>query len=91
MSMVGIAFTERGTLCPKPMNGHLLNMEDTTTKYLDTKTAARLIGFSYKTLESWRSKGEGPRYHQLPNKRVRYLREDLDEWVNHLSDTATKH
>lgn len=66
-------------------------MDKTSSKYLDTKTAARWIGFSYKTLESWRSRGEGPKYHQLPNKRVRYLREDLDEWVENHTDSTISH
>jgi len=66
-------------------------MEHTTPEYLDTKQAARLMGFSYKTLENWRSKGQGPRYHLLPNKRVRYLKEDIDGWVKQLGDDSTKH
>ena len=66
-------------------------MDRNTTEYLDTKQAARLMGFSHKTLENWRSKGQGPRYYQLPNKRIRYIREDLFEWVKQLGDNPTKH
>lgn len=66
-------------------------MELVASEYLNTKQAARLMGFSHKTLENWRSKGEGPRYHLLPNKRVRYLREEIDEWVKQLGDNPTRH
>lgn len=63
----------------------------TITAYLTTKDAARHLGFSYKTLESWRARGMGPRYRQLPNGRIRYLMNELDDWARSLGDTSTKH
>lgn len=63
----------------------------TNSAYLTTKDAARHLGFSYKTLESWRARGMGPRYRQLPNGRIRYLMNELDDWARSLGDTSTKH
>lgn len=47
--------------------------------YLTTKQAARYLGFSARTLEAMRRKGEGPpfRYH---GNRIRYHIDDLDAW-----------
>lgn len=49
---------------------------------MTTKEAARYLSFSYKTLESWRAAGKGPQYLQLDNRRIRYKREHLDEWLH---------
>lgn len=43
--------------------------------------AAALLRFSRNTLAAWRSKGQGPAYLKMRGS-VRYLRTDLDAWVN---------
>lgn len=47
-----------------------------------TKEAARYLGFSYKTLEAWRSKDKGPEFLRLENNHIRYERSALDEWLH---------
>lgn len=49
--------------------------------YLTTKEAARIVGFSHRTLEGLRWRGGGPRYIELPNGRIRYRKQDLIEWI----------
>ena len=49
---------------------------------LNTKEAAKALGFSHKTLEAWRMRGQGPGYLELPNKRIRYLVEELRAWAS---------
>ena len=48
--------------------------------FLDTKEAAALVGLAPATLERYRSVGGGPAYCLLPERMVRYRREDLAEW-----------
>jgi predicted DNA-binding transcriptional regulator AlpA len=42
--------------------------------------AADLLGLSSRTLQSWRSKNEGPPYVRV-GRAVRYRRQDLLNWV----------
>ena len=49
---------------------------------LTTKQAARMLGYSHKTLEAWRMKGAGPPYIRLPNTHIRYSHDDLISWVS---------
>ena len=46
---------------------------------LDTKAASRYTGYSPRTLEKLRWAGGGPAYYRLAS--IRYLREDLDAWL----------
>ena len=48
--------------------------------FLDTKEAAALVGLAPATLERYRAVGGGPAYCLLPERMVRYRREDLAEW-----------
>ena len=48
--------------------------------YLNTLEAARHLGLSTRTLERYRVSGEGPVFIKFGG-RVRYLREDLDDWA----------
>lgn len=45
---------------------------------LDTKAAAKLLGLSPRTLETWRSRGKGPPY--VSGRPVQYRRGDLEAW-----------
>jgi predicted DNA-binding transcriptional regulator AlpA len=47
---------------------------------LSEAEAARYLALSPRTLERWRSTGEGPRYCKQ-SRRIAYRREDLDAWI----------
>ena len=49
-------------------------------RYLTTQEAARYLGLSAHTLKRYRVTGDGPVFHRF-GARVRYRREDLDEWA----------
>ena len=46
-----------------------------------TPEASRITGIPVTTLETWRSRGGGPRFLKLGNKCVRYQRRTLFEWM----------
>jgi predicted DNA-binding transcriptional regulator AlpA len=48
---------------------------------LNEKEAGRFLSMSYRTLQSWRSAGEGPSYLKL-GRSIRYRRSDLLTWVD---------
>jgi predicted DNA-binding transcriptional regulator AlpA len=48
---------------------------------LRTEEAARRLGVSARTLDSWRWLGTGPRYIKLTARVVRYPADALQEWV----------
>lgn len=51
------------------------------TPWLDSDGAALYLGCSAGTLKTWRSRGEGPRYHVIQSKLVRYHVNELDAFV----------
>lgn len=55
--------------------------DQTHTPWLDSDGAAVYLGCSAGTLKTWRSRGEGPRYHVIQSKLVRYHVNDLDAFV----------
>jgi hypothetical protein len=66
-----------------------LDVEDAVRRVLDThrspwhstESAAAYIGCEAGTLKTWRTRGEGPRYHLINGKSVRYHRDDLDSFI----------
>ena len=52
-----------------------------TSPWMDSNAAASYLGCSPGTLKTWRSKGEGPAYHIVNQKLVRYHVSDLDAFV----------
>lgn len=52
-----------------------------TSPWLNTDEAAGYLGNSPKTLAIWRCQGQGPRYHILNRRLVRYHVDDLDAFV----------
>lgn len=48
---------------------------------LTPEEAAQVVRRSPHTLNSWRSKGTGPRARKIMG-RVVYLRDDLDKWLS---------
>jgi len=55
--------------------------ETIRSPWLDTDGAANYLGNSPKSLAVWRCKGQGPRYHTLNKRLVRYHVDDLDAFV----------
>lgn len=53
----------------------------TTSPWRDSEGAAAYIGCTPGTMKTWRSRGEGPRYHVIQQKLVRYHIDDLDAFV----------
>lgn len=53
----------------------------TPSPWLDSDGAAVYLGCTPGTLKTWRARGEGPRYHVLNGKLVRYHTADLDLFV----------
>jgi predicted DNA-binding transcriptional regulator AlpA len=48
---------------------------------IDTAEAGRIIGFTPRTLDTWRSRGGGPPFLKLGRRAVRYQRRALFEWL----------
>ena len=48
---------------------------------LTEKDAAKILGFSARTLQAWRWRGGGPQFVRVSHGCVRYRREDLSAWV----------
>lgn len=48
---------------------------------LSEKEAARILGFSHRTLQAWRVQGGGPQFVRVSSRCVRYRREDLEAWI----------
>jgi len=48
---------------------------------LDTKSAARFVLLSERTLEGFRVKGGGPPYLKATKKSIRYFKSDLVRWL----------
>ena len=47
---------------------------------LSPEQAAHILGVSYRTLEAWRSRGIGPKFHKV-GRCVRYASPDLQSFV----------
>ncbi len=57
--------------------------------HLSEKEAARILGFSPRTLQGWRLTGRGPRFVRVSSRCVRYRMEDLVAWSDELRRTST--
>jgi predicted DNA-binding transcriptional regulator AlpA len=52
-------------------------------RWVSEKEAAQIIGFSRRTLQSWRAERTGPPYSTPPgSSAVRYRVRDLHDWMN---------
>jgi len=49
--------------------------------WLTTKEAARYLNCHPNTLEKMRLNAEGPPWHRLGKKAIRYLKSELDEYM----------
>lgn len=52
-----------------------------SSPWFDSDAAAEYLACTAGTLKTWRSNGQGPRYHVIHNKLVRYHLDDLDAFV----------
>ena len=48
---------------------------------LAEKEAAKILGFSERTLQKWRNLGGGPRFVRVSRRAIRYRQVDLDAWI----------
>jgi len=48
---------------------------------LTEQEAARYVGVSPAVFRLWRAEGTGPTYFRAGSKLIRYLRRDLDGWI----------
>ncbi len=48
---------------------------------IDEHVAADFLGYSRKTLQSWRVRGGGPSFVRVNGRSIRYRRRDLIAWV----------
>ncbi|WP_068078365.1 helix-turn-helix domain-containing protein [Novosphingobium lentum] len=53
----------------------------TQSPWKDSEQAAGYLSCSAGTLKTWRSRGEGPAYHVIQEKLIRYHVSDLDAFV----------
>ena len=53
----------------------------TPSPWKDSEHAAAYLSCSPGTLKTWRSRGEGPAYHVIQEKLIRYHVNDLDAFV----------
>lgn len=49
--------------------------------WLDGEQAAAYLGSTAGTLKNWRATGQGPKYHVIQSRMIRYHRDDLDAFV----------
>lgn len=56
---------------------------------LSEKEAARILGFSHRTLQAWRVQGGGPAFIRVSTRCVRYRMEDLERWIADRVRTST--
>lgn len=54
---------------------------------VDTNGAAVIVGCSPHTLNTWRSRGTGPKFHRIGG-RIRYFKADLQEWLTEQMNPA---
>lgn len=57
-----------------------------TSPWLDTEEAAAYLKAKAGTLKNWRHRGEGPKYHVINRRIVRYHREELDAFARGACD-----
>jgi predicted DNA-binding transcriptional regulator AlpA len=63
-------------------------LAETSTRFVRTHEAARLLGLSPRTLEKYRCHGSGPTFRKLGG-RVVYAIDDLDAWADQAACRST--
>lgn len=49
---------------------------------LTSEEVSEMLSISPRTLEGWRTSGEGPKYIRIGGRAVRYRLEDIQAWVD---------
>lgn len=88
----GATTNEKKTAVPNNVERH---GETTMSKSTDPpllmnpQEAARLLGFSARTLEKWRADGSGPVFIRQSSRAIRYRPSDLAAWIEQRARTST--
>lgn len=56
---------------------------------MNEEEAAELLGFSVRTLQTWRFRGGGPVFIRVSSRCVRYRHEDLVVWIEERARQST--
>lgn len=56
---------------------------------MNENEAAELLGFSVRTLQTWRFRGGGPQFIRVSSRCIRYRREDLEAWIEERTRRTT--
>ena len=56
-------------------------MQHTPTLLLSERDAAAALGLTPRTLQAWRSRGDGPPHVRVSSRCVRYRVQDLKDWA----------
>jgi hypothetical protein len=64
-----------------PLSAILADNPGWLEEAVNTRAASRLTGVPVTTLETWRSRGGGPKFLKLGAKTVRYQRRELLTWM----------
>lgn len=59
-----------------------------SNRFTSERDAAEFLGVSVKTMQSWRAKGEGPRFAKF-GRAVRYNVKELTDWAESQQHTST--
>lgn len=74
----------------EPVKGELLEARPDPEELMEERDAAALLGLSVKTLQNLRWQGGGPPYFKVGGRRkVRYRRDDLNNWLTASRRTST--
>jgi excisionase family DNA binding protein len=59
------------------------------TEQMDTHEAAKYLAVSVPTLKRWRQRNEGPPFLRVGPRAIRYVKEDIDSWLDTRRTAAT--
>ena len=51
--------------------------------------AAAFLGFTPRTLQAWRQRGQGPVFVRISARAIRYRKKDLNRWAEDLLRSST--
>ena len=63
---------------------------NTGIQLVDEKEAAKILCYTVRALQNWRSRGGGPQFIKVSRRSIRYSIDDLNEWIEarKISNTA---
>jgi predicted DNA-binding transcriptional regulator AlpA len=63
------------------MEALIPNLTGMADDLLTSKQVAALLGMTDRSLERWRTAGDGPRFIRLSRRTIRYRRADIDAFL----------